>query len=156
MTKYAARFSPQAWINDTAVEVDGESPKTWDATAFMKAALVGELEAWAVRTIERGSDHDDILRSDPNAPEWVREWAGPFDTYVEAVELPEWTVGRTAATLRTLGLHLVEVKDGLPDLASTEFDRQQAVADALDAALDSIDSAIRELEDDELEDDDDE
>lgn len=75
---YEAEFQPQAWINNNAITVDAEGSTTWDATEFVLAAD----PKWVAETLERGSDHDDILRTDPNAPEWVREWSGPFETYL--------------------------------------------------------------------------
>lgn len=84
--RYQAEFHPQAWVNDNAIPVDPEGPTTWDCTRF-----IGEIGAthpgWLVRTLlngddECGKDYDDILRTDPAAPEWVREWRGPFDTYL--------------------------------------------------------------------------
>lgn len=76
--RYEAEFSPQAWVNDYAMSVDPQGPTAWDATEFVQQAA----PEWVRRTLERGNDHDDILRTDPNAPEWVREWSGPFETYL--------------------------------------------------------------------------
>ena len=60
------RFVPQAWINDYAINVDLEGPDTWEVPAEM---VVG---------IEPDSYESDELREMDNAPEWVREWSGPF------------------------------------------------------------------------------
>lgn len=96
MTRYIATFSPQAWINDYAVSVDPEGETTWDATEYVKEQLregvfrgneVSQQFAkeWLEETLEHG-DYDDILRTDPNAPQWIQDWHGPFDTYLEQVE----------------------------------------------------------------------
>lgn len=85
---YTAEFSAQAWVNDTAIDVDPEGETTWDATAFVEAYLEEqptEAALWLAHTLEH-SDHDDILRNDENAPEWVRNWHGPFDTYLTESE----------------------------------------------------------------------
>lgn len=88
--RYRASFVAQAWIRDHAVAVDPQGPTEWDCTEY-----VAELgPEWLARAMENGvdgqdaedfegSDHDDLLRLDPAAPEWVREWTGPFETYVK-------------------------------------------------------------------------
>lgn len=83
--RYRAEFRPQAWIRDNAVEVDPEGETEWDATEFVLA----QSPQWREATLDRGKDYDDILRDDTNAPEWVREWRGPFDTYLEEAEESE-------------------------------------------------------------------
>jgi hypothetical protein len=96
--RYEAEFSPQAWQRDNAISVDPRGPTTWDATDFVKKILdeglyrAGVLkqeyaQQWLDATLERGSDYDDVLWQDENAPEWVRNWSGPFDTYLREVEV---------------------------------------------------------------------
>lgn len=80
--RYEAEFQPEAWVRDYAMTVDALGPTTWDATEFVLAAD----PKWFAETLERGTDYDDILRLDPNAPEWVREWPGPFETYLRRKE----------------------------------------------------------------------
>lgn len=63
-------FQPEAWINDYAVEVDDEGPDTWKVSTEMAERI---LDA-----INDGSDLDFVRDEDPNAPEWIRQWAGPF------------------------------------------------------------------------------
>lgn len=65
-----AIFHPQAWINDYAVEVDAEGETEWEC---------GDVPADM-----RDDDYDsDDLRFHENAPQWVKDWSGPF--YVEIV-----------------------------------------------------------------------
>lgn len=84
--RYKATFSPQAWVNDNAVPVDPPGPTEWDATEFVTRDLSRygreRYQTWLADTLEHG-DREDVLRTDPNAPEWVREWSGPFETYLE-------------------------------------------------------------------------
>lgn len=82
--RYTATFTPQAWMRDYAVEVDAEGPTTWDATDAVnglsedyRATLLAEIEAE-----DRALDAHDALKDDPNAPEWVRDWRGPFDIHI--------------------------------------------------------------------------
>lgn len=87
--RYVATFSPQAWSNDQAIPVDPQGEDSWDCTAYV-AVLEATSPGWLARTMANGAenydgenegrDHDDLLRNDPAAPEWVREWRGPFDT----------------------------------------------------------------------------
>lgn len=87
---FVARFNPQAWVRGNAVDVDPEGEQEWDATAGVarmpadhRQALVRELDKGEAGAIG-GSviDRDDWLSDDPNAPEWVRNWSGPFDIWV--------------------------------------------------------------------------
>ena len=81
MTKYLATFHPQAWINDYAVLVDAQGPTTWDVTTLLSAMTSPERD----KAMEADSYESDDLRAAENAPEWVREWRGPF--YV-SVDIP--------------------------------------------------------------------
>lgn len=66
MTKVV--FHPQAWVNDYAIAVDPEGP-----TEFEVGIIFGGI----------GDDtyESDELRFHENAPQWVKDWAGPF--YIE-------------------------------------------------------------------------
>jgi len=63
-----ARFHPQAWVNDYAITVDPEGEVEWE---------VGEEAA----SLTDDSYESDDLRFHPNAPDWVKDWSGPF--YIE-------------------------------------------------------------------------
>ena len=78
--RYFAEFTPEAWINDYAIAVDPEGDTVWDCTAF---AI--ENQDYLLRMEEEDSDPedgvldiDDVFKGDPAAPEWIREWQGPF------------------------------------------------------------------------------
>lgn len=64
-----ARFRPEAWVNDYAVEVDPGGEQEWQVSA----ALADDTR---LALASRGDL--DFLRDDPSAPRWVREWSGPF------------------------------------------------------------------------------
>ncbi len=84
--RFLATFTPQAWQNDYAIDVDAEGPTTWDATGFIRDPANKINEGDVLEGIkDEGSwlDKDDVLKSDTNAPEWVREWSGPFTIMVE-------------------------------------------------------------------------
>ena len=60
------QFIPQAWVNGYAIEVDSpQGVAIW----FMD---VDNLPP-------PGSYDSDGLRFAPEAPQWVKDWAGPFE-----------------------------------------------------------------------------
>lgn len=98
-TRFIARFNPQAWVKDYAIEVDPEGEQEWDATEFadalepdhralLLAALDGTDNPHFRHTVgdKKVLDNDDVFKSDPNAPEWVREYRGPFDIHIRREE----------------------------------------------------------------------
>ena len=87
-TRFTAHFRPEAWVNDNAVTVDAEGPTEWDCTAYLRlpenAATLQEVVEVLGDVDDEWQDDDDLLFSDPAAPEWVRNWKGPFTITVEA------------------------------------------------------------------------
>ena len=79
-TRYRATFTPQAWINDYAVCVDPAGETEWDCTAYMAALPTDEVRE---RSMIPDTYCSDYVKGDPAAPEWVREWTGPFYVTVE-------------------------------------------------------------------------
>ncbi len=73
-----ATFVPQVWVNDYAMEVDPEGEDTWDVTDEILA--MPREKALALQDCDYESD---ALRELPSAPEWVRDWGGPFSVVVE-------------------------------------------------------------------------
>lgn len=73
--RYTAKFTPQQWVNKCAVVVDPHGPDVWDCTKYM-AGLPDD--AARARAMEPDSYDSDDVRDDPNAPQWVRDWSGPF------------------------------------------------------------------------------
>lgn len=66
-----AVFVPQVWINDYAVEADVLGPDDWTIEA-------SELDP---------SRHDqDYLKDSLNAPQWVKDWTGPYEIEVSFSE----------------------------------------------------------------------
>jgi len=75
-----AHFHPQAWINDYAVDCDGQSPSTWDVTDYL-VPLPAPLRSALMKA---NSFESDGLRELDAAPAWTRNWGGPFFISVEA------------------------------------------------------------------------
>lgn len=82
--RLVARFVPQAWINDYAVDVDAEGDTTWDVTDEFARLPRSYRDGLLAEIDEHGSalDTDDALAEDPAAPAWVRAWSGPFSLWV--------------------------------------------------------------------------
>jgi hypothetical protein len=71
--RIVARFQPQAWINDYAMDVDPEGPDEWDVTDEILAMTPTQIAA-----LRDDQYETDDLRFSKNAPAWVQEWSGPF------------------------------------------------------------------------------
>lgn len=76
--RYTARFAPQIWQRDYAIEVHPLGPTEFDVTAEVLAMTPSQR----AETL-RGSAENDDLRYAAAAPTWVRVWYGPFEVYVE-------------------------------------------------------------------------
>lgn len=90
--RYIARFQPEAWINDCAVPIDAEGPQEWDCTRFLNADPTVYHHDYChylrseARLHGEVVDDDDVLRTDPTAPDWIREHQGPFTITVRREE----------------------------------------------------------------------
>ena len=78
-TRVIAIFHPQAWLNDYAIDVDAEGDTAFDVTAEIEA-MVRET-ALALKDDQYPSDD---LRQAKAAPDWVKNWGGPY--WVETEE----------------------------------------------------------------------
>lgn len=74
-----ACFQPEAWVGDYAIPCDPDGPTEWDPLPTLQAEhgdLLPEILA-ACASDGDWLDFDDLLKSDPNAPAWIRDWPGP-------------------------------------------------------------------------------
>ena len=86
--RYIAHFQAEAWQNDYANPVDPEGPEEWDCTEHLtKRKVVQSVDA-CLLVAEDWEDSFDILKGDPAAPEWIREWRGPFTITVRRGATP--------------------------------------------------------------------
>lgn len=85
--KRRVTFTPQAWLNDHAIDVDPQGDTVFyvdndHLKQFTDDALKYELEPY-----------QDL----PNLPEWIREWRGPFwfdvEDEPELIELDHESAG---------------------------------------------------------------
>jgi predicted Fe-S protein YdhL (DUF1289 family) len=74
-----ARFNPQVWINDNAIDADELGEADYDVT--VEVLLMG---AAAARAMRDNSLESDDLQFAAMAPDWIRNWGGPF--YVEVAD----------------------------------------------------------------------
>lgn len=83
---YIASFDPQAWIRNYAESVDPEGETTWNCTDFITASENQDYfgESFLQELQEDGYflDRDDHLQNDPKAPQWIKDWTGPFSITV--------------------------------------------------------------------------
>ncbi|PWT76220.1 MAG: hypothetical protein C5B59_07050 [Bacteroidetes bacterium] len=75
-SRIIARFHPQAWQRDYAIDVDAEGETDFDVTT--EVCQLGREKALAIT--DNAYDSDD-LRHAETAPEWIQKWSGPF--YIE-------------------------------------------------------------------------
>lgn len=87
--RYIAKFDPQVWIRDYAVSVDAKGFTEWECTEFMNDRSFPIAHSEIDEAIEKNDyflDRDDVFKGDPNAPEWIRNWDGPFTINVSWLE----------------------------------------------------------------------
>lgn len=122
--RLTAHFEPQAWIRDNAVAVDPKGPQDWDCTEEFKKAsedlhdrLIGDI-------LEERSyiDVDDFFKEDPAAPEWVREWDGPFTISITCDCIPDRYYARQLSNNKfgvydVLSAYVATTEDAVPEAA---------------------------------------
>ncbi len=74
----SVRFDPEAWVNDYPISVDPEGPTTFEVPLADAQNAAGE---WL------DSDECEALRDHANAPDWIRNWPGPFTIEIEHDEI---------------------------------------------------------------------
>lgn len=74
MKRIVATFHPQAWQNDYAIPADPNGPVTADVTEDFLARY-NDDEIAGMRDDSYDSDE---IRELPNAPQWWKDWSGPF------------------------------------------------------------------------------
>lgn len=80
--RITAEFVPQAWVNDNAIIVDPKGETTWDVTDEI-LRIEKEKGALYVASLQDDQYETDEFRYSANAPQWVKDWCGPFYIRVE-------------------------------------------------------------------------
>lgn len=70
---YTAIFTPQAWVNDQAIEVDPEGETTFDITPEVE-----KLKAKGLPVPQADTNDSDDFQFAAAAPQWIKDWRGPF------------------------------------------------------------------------------
>lgn len=66
------RFIPQEWYHDCAINVDAPGSCEFDVP---KVDAVNSRNEW----LRDHSNASDALKYHKNAPQWIRDWTGPFE-----------------------------------------------------------------------------
>lgn len=71
-----AHFQPRGVVDGQECQVNIEGPAQWDCTVFAlqhRSEMHGfpDQYGWC-------SDYRGMLKSDPAAPQWIRDWQGPY------------------------------------------------------------------------------
>ena len=89
MTRLLCTFLPQEWVGDTAYPVQRDRrPNQWEV-AIDEAFVAGMIppatpEEFMERLEPHSYESDQLITA--AAPEWVREWGGPFEVEYEEIE----------------------------------------------------------------------
>ena len=75
-------FTPQVWINDIALSVDPQGPTVFSVPEHEALYLT---ERSRIEDIDSRTFDSDELRHSNNAPDWIRQWSGPFEVDVIAI-----------------------------------------------------------------------
>lgn len=76
--RITATFDPQVWVNDNAMSVDPQGDTVFDVTEAVLA--MGRERALALKNESHEADE---LRLSEHAPQWIKDWSGPFYVDVE-------------------------------------------------------------------------
>ena len=137
--RYVAHFTPEAWVNDQAVEADPEGPQEWDCTEHAKRNrdYLARLEAHSEALDQPGGavDNDDVFKSDPGAPAWVRDWRGPFTIRISRKLAEEDAGPGIFEAILAAGAAAVEAEDAAEEAAARHADARCRVAALVAASL---------------------
>jgi hypothetical protein len=78
---YIATFHPRARTKNFTVNASPPGPDQWDVCAYLQSLSKAER----AECLAPQSAVADRLKTDPAAPQWVREWRGPFHVTVEQI-----------------------------------------------------------------------
>ena len=137
--RYTARFTPEAWVNDQAVEADPEGPQEWDCTehARRNRDYLTRLEACSesLDGPEGAVDNDDVFKDDPAAPTWVRGWRGPFTIRISRKLAEEDAVPGIFEDILAAGAAAVEAQDAAEEATARHAGARCRVAALIASSL---------------------
>lgn len=80
--RYVAHFTPQAWQNNYAVPIDPQGPVQWEVTDWMMRLTEAQRDDVLAQQMQPWDFNDD-LRNHPAAPQWIKDFSGPFEIHVK-------------------------------------------------------------------------
>jgi hypothetical protein len=123
--RYVAHFTPEAWVNNQAIEVDPAGPREWDCTAYAMEdlAYLARLDAHgeSLDSPQGAVDNDDVFKGDPAAPQWVRDWSGPFTIRITR-QARTWNVVAPVVALIRAGTAAEAISTHRAQLTAAGFD----------------------------------
>lgn len=76
---FIATFYPNARGNWSPINDPLPGPNQWDVCAYLQTCAPEQRDA----IVSAQGHAADVLKSDPAAPQWIREWDGPWHICVE-------------------------------------------------------------------------
>lgn len=158
-----ARFHPQTWVNDYAIDADPAGVTVYDV-AFEILTMGRE----AARALQDNKDDSDELTNAVNAPEWVRNWGNAH--WIEIAEEVERFLDEreestkdmaidiaTGSLLASIKAAFIANRDDVIRFSRMLEDGDEHVTDVVDAAVDELSgkvsaTAANQVSDDEAED----
>lgn len=83
--KVTLRFVPQKVEHDMCVPADPEGMLTWQVPRVLMRLRFPDRAAW-----ERMHEARDAMRHEGNAPQWIRDWDGPFEVTLDKIQDTLW------------------------------------------------------------------
>jgi hypothetical protein len=124
--RYVAHFWPEAWVNDQAIPVDPAGRlQEWDCTDYAERNrdYLDRLEAHSepLDGPQGAVDNDDVFKSDPAAPPWVREWPGPCTIRITRRKLAKFDVEVTRSITTTVSVEAVSAEAACSKVNSRDY-----------------------------------
>ncbi|MCR5942623.1 hypothetical protein FG152_17590 [Ochrobactrum sp. XJ1] len=79
-------FVPQIWHGDQAIEVDVSEPTEWTVSLSLLLERFPTDADWDAKAEIR-----DDLRDEGDAPQWIRDWLGPFEVRLDDDVADVWS-----------------------------------------------------------------
>lgn len=79
-------FVPQIWHGDQAIEVDVAEPTEWTVSLSLLLERIPTEADWDAMAEIR-----DDLRCEGDAPQWIRDWPGPFEVRLDDDVADVWS-----------------------------------------------------------------
>jgi hypothetical protein len=124
--RYVAHFSPEAWVDDQAIPADPAGPQEWDCTvwAALNRDYLDRLEAHSepLDSPQGAVDNDDVFKSDPAAPPWVRDWPGPCTIRITRRKPAKFDVEVTRSITTTVSVEAVSAEAACSKVNSRDYE----------------------------------